>query len=60
QADLIRNASAIIWDELLMANKAAWECVNDLCCQIMNVYNKPFGGIPIIGLGNFRQVAPVI
>jgi hypothetical protein len=26
----------------------------------MNVYNKPFGGIPMIGLGDFRQVAPVV
>ncbi|KAG1758140.1 PIF1-like helicase-domain-containing protein, partial [Suillus occidentalis] len=60
RADLIRNASAIIWDELPMANKAAWECVDDLCRRIMNVYDRPFGGIPIIGLGDFRQVAPVV
>lgn len=60
RADLIRNATAIIWDELPMANRAAWECVDHLCRRIMNVYDKPFGGIPIISLGDFRQVAPVV
>lgn len=60
RADLIRNATVIIWDELPMANKAAWECVDQLCRRIMNVYNKPFGGIPVIGLGDFRQVGPVV
>jgi hypothetical protein len=60
RAELIRSADAIIWDELPMANKAAWECVEELCRRIMNVYDKPFGGIPFIGLGDFRQVAPVV
>lgn len=60
RADLIRNTTAIIWDELPMANKAAWECVDNLCCRIMNVYNKPFGGIPLIRLGDFCQVTPVV
>ena len=58
--ELICNAYAIIWDELPMANKAAWECVDELCHHIMNIFNKPFGGIPFIGLGDFHQVAPVI
>lgn len=60
RADLIRHATVIIWDELPMANKAAWECVDQLCRRIMNVYDKPFGGIPVIGLGDFRQVGPVV
>ncbi|KAG1865491.1 DNA helicase Pif1 like protein [Suillus subalutaceus] len=60
RADLICNATAIIWDELPMANKAAWECVDNLCHRIMNVYDKPFGGVPMIGLGDFHQVAPVM
>lgn len=60
RADLIRRATAIIWDELPMANRAAWECVDNICRQIMNVWDKPFGGIPLIGLGDFRQVAPVV
>jgi len=42
-----------------MANKAAWECVHNLCCSITGK-QQPFGGIPFIGAGDFRQVAPVI
>ncbi|KAG2101888.1 uncharacterized protein F5147DRAFT_581327 [Suillus discolor] len=34
-ADLIRKATAIIWDELHMANKAALECVDKLCQRII-------------------------
>jgi hypothetical protein len=37
-----------------MANKAAWECVDKLCRCVMNIYDKPFGGIPFIGLRDFR------
>ncbi|KAJ8580712.1 hypothetical protein M405DRAFT_869273 [Rhizopogon salebrosus TDB-379] len=43
-----------------MVNRAAWECVDELCRWIMNIYDKPFGGIPFLGLGDFRQVAPVV
>jgi hypothetical protein len=44
-----------------MANRAACECVDELYRRIMNIYdNLPFGGIPLIGLGDFRQVAPVV
>jgi len=59
RAHLIRAAHVIIWDELPMANKAAWECVHNLCCSITGK-QQPFGGIPFIGAGDFRQVAPVI
>ena len=34
RADLIREASAIVWEELPMINKAAWECADKLCRQI--------------------------
>ncbi|KAI6021558.1 DNA helicase Pif1 like protein, partial [Pisolithus microcarpus] len=44
RADLIREATIIIWDELPMANKAAWECIHDLCCNIMQRNDLPFGG----------------
>jgi hypothetical protein len=48
--NIICNATAIIWDEFPMANKAAWECVDKLCHRVMNIYDKPFGGIPFVGL----------
>lgn len=43
-ADLIHDALAIIWNELPIVNKAAWECVNLLCCHVMQHFNLPFGG----------------
>lgn len=59
RAALIKHAAAITWDELPMANKAAIECTDMICRQLKQV-DKPFGGIPFIGLGDFRQVAPVV
>lgn len=59
RANLIRRATVLIWDELPMANKAAVECVDNLC-RALNRRDAPFGGIPFVGLGDFRQVAPVV
>jgi PIF1-like helicase len=42
-----------------MANIAAVECADEICCHITGI-NKPFSGIPFIGLGDFHQVAPVV
>ena len=49
----------IIWDELPAANVAALECVN-IVCRLITELDEPFGGIPFIGSGDFRQVAPVV
>ena len=59
RADLIDNAAIIIWDELVNANIAVFEAVHNICSSIKRS-QKPFGGIPFIGVGDFRQVAPVI
>ncbi|CAG8496235.1 7053_t:CDS:2 [Cetraspora pellucida] len=59
RADLIRTSKLIIWDELPMANKAVIECVDLLLRQICEK-DIPFGGKPFIGVGDFRQVAPVV
>jgi hypothetical protein len=59
RADLIRNASLIVWKELAAANVAAFHSCNELCCRIMQ-NEKPMGGILFIGLEDFRQVAPVV
>ncbi|KAG2342245.1 hypothetical protein BDR05DRAFT_886999 [Suillus weaverae] len=53
RADLIRNATAIIWDELPAINRATWESVDELCHTICNQPATPFGGITFIGLGDF-------
>ncbi|KIJ46602.1 hypothetical protein M422DRAFT_249754 [Sphaerobolus stellatus SS14] len=58
-ANLICHTAVIIWDELPLANKATLECVNHLCQELPN-NDLTFGGIPFIGIGDFRQVSPVI
>ncbi|KAG1879523.1 PIF1-like helicase-domain-containing protein [Suillus tomentosus] len=60
RADLIRNASAIVWDKLPAINRAAWESVNELCRIICNWPQIPFGGKSFIGSGDFRQAGPVV
>ena len=42
-----------------MANKAAVECTDQLLRKLMEC-SLPFGGKPIVGLGDFRQVVLVI
>ena len=49
----------IAWDELPAANVAWLDCVDNICRSLMNSA-LPFGGIPFLGLGDFRQVAPVV
>lgn len=59
RVDLIDHTTIIIWDEFTMANIAVVEAVHRICCTI-KCSNSPFGGIPFIGVGDFRQVGPVI
>jgi hypothetical protein len=42
-----------------MANVAIVEAVHDVCCLVKQ-NDRPFGGIPFVGVGDFRQVAPVV
>ena len=59
RARYLQQASLIVWEELPMANKAAIECVNSLL-QLIQGNQLPFGGKVFLGLGDFRQVAPVV
>jgi hypothetical protein len=59
RAELLRLATIIIWEELPMAKKAVLECVNQLLQDVMG-NDLPFGDKLFIGLGDLRQVAPVI
>ncbi|KAL0337590.1 UNVERIFIED_CONTAM: hypothetical protein Scaly_2034100 [Sesamum calycinum] len=56
---LIERASAIIWDEALMANRKAFETVDRTFRDILGV-DLPFGGKIMILGGDFRQVLPVV
>ncbi len=42
-----------------MANRAAVECTDQLCRKLTKK-DIPFGGIPFIAVGDFRQVSPVV
>ena len=59
QADLLRRASLIIWDEVSMVPKHALGIVDRLLRDISNV-NTHFGGKTIVFGGDFRQVLPVV
>lgn len=60
RANLIKEASLIIWDEAPMMSKHYFESLDrsllDIC---KNGDNKPFGGKVIVFGGDFRQVLPV-
>ncbi|KIJ31489.1 hypothetical protein M422DRAFT_185950, partial [Sphaerobolus stellatus SS14] len=52
-------SAVIIWGKLPLANKVVLEAVNSLCQNLL-YNNVPFGGKPFIGIGDFRQVPPVV
>ncbi|XP_073138532.1 uncharacterized protein [Henckelia pumila] len=58
-AELIRRATAVIWDEAPMANCYAFESVNKTFQDIME-NQLPFGGKIMVFGGDFRQVLPVV
>ncbi|EGU80381.1 hypothetical protein FOXB_09107, partial [Fusarium oxysporum f. sp. conglutinans Fo5176] len=58
RAELLRHAALLPWEELPMANKAAVQCADQLLRSIVG-QDQPFGGKTFIGIGDFRQVAPV-
>jgi len=58
-ARFLQNVEIIFWEELPMSNRAAVECTNALL-QLLMGNTKPFGGKIVVGLGDFRQVAPVV
>jgi hypothetical protein len=57
--DFWNEVALIIWDELPMANKDAWEYVNEVL-KLVRECDKPFGGIAFVGCGDWKQVAPVV
>ncbi|CAN0925186.1 ATP-dependent DNA helicase PIF1 [Linum grandiflorum] len=64
-AELLRSATAIIWDEAPMIHRLSYEAVDRTLCEIMNMPlfgsgYKPFGGKIVIFGGDFRQTLPVI
>ncbi|XP_053571517.1 uncharacterized protein LOC128661269 [Bombina bombina] len=58
-AEFIRNAQLLIWDEASMTPGIALKCVNKLLQEIMQ-NKKHFGGKVILLGGDFRQTLPVL
>ena len=50
----------IIWDEISMAPRFAFDAVDNLFRDLMRNKRRPFGGKPILCGGDFRQILPVV
>ena len=59
-AHLFRETSLIIWDEAPNAPKAAFAAVDACLRDILDKAEKPFGGMPMLLGGDFRQIPPVL
>ena len=59
EAKLLREASLIIWDEIMMAHCYQVDCVDRSLKDITKI-DKPFGGIPTVFSGDPRQILPVV
>jgi len=58
-ADLIRQTSLLIWDEVPMQNKYCFEAVHRTLADIRDDPSL-FGGIPTVLGGDFAQILPVV
>lgn len=54
----IENTSEIIIDEVSMIDPEAFYAADQICKVLLN-YEKPFGGIKVIAVGDFFQLPPV-
>lgn len=54
-ADYLKSIDVILWDEISMTPKDAFECVNCLLRDICDT-DEPFGGKIIVLCGDFRQI----
>lgn len=64
-AHLLQKVSLIIWDEAPMMQKYAFEAVDKTLRDILGFQDyvnreRPFGGMPVLLGGDFRQILPVI
>ncbi|KAF8117428.1 hypothetical protein N665_0010s0005 [Sinapis alba] len=61
QANLVKEASLIIWDEAPMMSKHCFEALDRSLTDIVGrKSDKPFGGKVVVFGGDFRHVLPVI
>ncbi|KAF8116963.1 hypothetical protein N665_0013s0022 [Sinapis alba] len=61
QANLVKEASLIIWDEAPMMSKHCFEALDRSLTDIVGSKSKkPFGGKVVVFGGDFRQILPVV
>ncbi|XP_056855468.1 uncharacterized protein LOC108807616 [Raphanus sativus] len=61
QANLVKAASLIIWDEAPMMSRHCFESLDRSMKDILgNKDGRPFGGKVVVFGGDFRQILPVI
>ncbi|RIA05770.1 hypothetical protein BRARA_K01203 [Brassica rapa] len=61
QANLVKEASLIIWDEAPMMSRYCFEALDRSLSDIIGKQSdKPFGGKVVVFGGDFRKVLPVI
>ncbi|XP_050093817.1 uncharacterized protein LOC126576549 [Anopheles aquasalis] len=58
-AELMRQASLIVWDEASMSSRFALEAVDRTLQDIVGV-RRPFGGKVMLLCGDFRQMLPIV
>lgn len=64
-ADLIRQAALILWDEAPMSHRKCLECLDRSLRDLLSENQPsnallPFGVLPVVLGGDFRQVLPVM
>ena len=59
EAKLLRKASLIIWDEIMMSHVHQVDCV-DRSLQDILKSSEPFGGVVVVFGGDPRQILPVV
>ncbi len=59
QKNEIANAALLIWDEASMVSGTIADCVSR---SFMDIFQNdvPFGGMPVVFCGDFRQLLPVV
>ncbi|CAN1164937.1 ATP-dependent DNA helicase PIF1 [Linum perenne] len=64
-AELLKEATLIVWDEAPMVHRLSFEAVDRTLCDLMNTplsgpQYSPFGGKTVLLGGDFRQTLPVV
>jgi hypothetical protein len=65
RADFLRSVDVVLWDEHANQDRQCIEAVHELFCNLAGLNTQqalvlPFAGKVVVGLMDFRQIAPVV